>query len=43
MKSHNTSRRDALNLKLKKLNGNLFSKFTNKVKSLFAFNCVAFA
>ena len=27
----------------KKINDNLLTKITNKVKSLFAFNCVAFA
>ena len=39
--NHNTSRRNALNPNYK-LNGNIFNKVVNKVKSLFAVNCVAF-
>ena len=39
---YNTSRRYALNPNYK-LNGNIFNKVVNKVKSLFAVNCVAFA
>ena len=39
---YNISRRYALNPKLK-LNGNIFNKAINKVKSLFAVNSVSFA
>ena len=39
---YNISRRHASNPKLK-LNGNIFNKAINKVKSLFAVNSVSFA
>ena len=42
MNSHETSRRYALNPNLK-LNGNIFSKIANRVKSVFTANAVALA